>query len=413
MDTDPSASADSYTYKAAWPVYGVSLARRRDSPFRVVVSSFVEQYANQVQVIDLVANTSPPPAPGSAAPPQPPSILAPACTLEHPYPATKVDWIPDEGGVHPSLVATTGDFLRIWDVSPGGGDGGNGSGVGGRGGGGAVGVGAPPNPPTTGTMKCLLTSNTASEYCAPLTAFDWNEVDVSLIGTSSIDTTCTVWDVTTQQSVTQLIAHDAEVYDFAFAVRSTNVFASVGADGSVRLFDLRSLEHSTIVYEAPDAAPLLRLRWNAHDPNYLAAVVGGSPDVVLLDIRVPSTPIATLRHGGGGGTAEVAPGGGGAGATGGGSTAMPGGGGDGAPTDDRPPNSVNALCWAPHSAAHLLSVSDGGEALIWDVSRVPASSAEPVLSYDAGGPVNNGDWSAANVDYCAVAVGSEVQLLRV
>lgn len=265
----------------------------------MVVSSFVEQYANQVQVIDLVANTSPPPAPGSAAPPQPPSILAPACTLEHPYPATKVDWIPDEGGVHPSLVATTGDFLRIWDVSPGGGDGGNGSGVGGRGGGGAVGVGAPPNPPTTGTMKCLLTSNTASEYCAPLTAFDWNEVDVSLIGTSSIDTTCTVWDVTTQQSVTQLIAHDAEVYDFAFAVRSTNVFASVGADGSVRLFDLRSLEHSTIVYEAPDAAPLLRLRWNAHDPNYLAAVVGGSPDVVLLDIRVPSTPIATLRHGGG------------------------------------------------------------------------------------------------------------------
>eukprot|EP00168_Porphyra_purpurea_P020105 TRINITY_DN8314_c0_g1_i1.p3 TRINITY_DN8314_c0_g1~~TRINITY_DN8314_c0_g1_i1.p3 ORF type:complete len:133 (-),score=55.96 TRINITY_DN8314_c0_g1_i1:27-425(-) len=104
-------------------------------------------------------------------------------------------------------------------------------------------------------MKCLLTSNTASEYCAPLTAFDWNEVDVSLIGTSSIDTTCTVWDVTTQQSVTQLIAHDAEVYDFAFAVRSTNVFASVGADGSVRLFDLRSLEHSTIVYEAPDGRP--------------------------------------------------------------------------------------------------------------------------------------------------------------
>lgn len=377
----------------------------------MAVSSFVEQYANQVQVIDLVANTSSPPAPGSAAPPQPPFILSPVCTLEHPYPATKVDWIPDEGGVHPSLVATTGDFLRIWDVSPDGCDGSGGSGVGGRGGSAAVGVGAP-NPPMTGTMKCLLTSNTASEYCAPLTAFDWNEVDVSLIGTSSIDTTCTVWDVTTQQSVTQLIAHDAEVYDFAFAVRSTNVFASVGADGSVRLFDLRSLEHSTIVYEAPDAAPLLRLRWNAHDPNYLAAVVGGSPEVVLLDIRVPSTPVATLRHGGAGGAAEGVPGGGAAGATGGGGAATPGGGGGGA-AGEGPLNSVNALCWAPHSAAHLLSVSDGGEALIWDVSRVPASSAEPVLSYDAGGPVNNGDWSAANVDYCAVAVGSEVQLLRV
>jgi len=372
------------------------------------VSSFVEQYANQVQVIDLVANTAPSPPPGSGEPSPPPSILSPVCTLEHPYPATKVGWIPDEGGVHPSLVATTGDFLRIWDVSPDGGGGGGGDGGGGGGTGGSGGVtnvgGAASTAPTTGMMKCLLTSNTASEYCAPLTAFDWNEVDVSLIGTSSIDTTCTVWDVTTQQSVTQLIAHDAEVYDFAFAVRSTNVFASVGADGSVRLFDLRSLEHSTIVYEAPDGAPLLRLRWNAHDPNYLAAVVGGSPDVVLLDIRVPSTPVATLRHGGGAATD------GGGGAGGAGATAA---GAGGAGAVGASPNSVNALCWAPHSAAHLLSVSDGGEALIWDVSRVPTSTAEPVLSYDAGAPVNNGDWSAANVDYCAVAVGSSVQLLRV
>ena len=28
------------------------------------------------------------------------------------------------------------------------------------------------------------------------------------------------------------------------------MFASVGADGSVRMFDLRHLEHSTIIYEA-------------------------------------------------------------------------------------------------------------------------------------------------------------------
>lgn len=35
-----------------------------------------------------------------------------------------------------------------------------------------------------------------SEFCAPLTSFDWNEVDPNLIVTSSIDTTCTVWNVT-------------------------------------------------------------------------------------------------------------------------------------------------------------------------------------------------------------------------
>ena len=33
------------------------------------------------------------------------------------------------------------------------------------------------------------------EYCAPLTCFDWNDTDPSIVGTCSIDTTCTIWDV--------------------------------------------------------------------------------------------------------------------------------------------------------------------------------------------------------------------------
>ena len=37
--------------------------------------------------------------------------------------------------------------------------------------------------------------NKTSEYCAPLTSFDWNTVDPNVIGTCSIDTTCTIWDV--------------------------------------------------------------------------------------------------------------------------------------------------------------------------------------------------------------------------
>lgn len=43
-----------------------------------------------------------------------------------------------------------------------------------------------------------------------------------------------------------------------------------GADGSVRMFDLRHLEHSTIIYEDVQHQPLLRLAWNKQDPNYLA-----------------------------------------------------------------------------------------------------------------------------------------------
>jgi WD40 repeat protein len=60
---------------------------------------------------------------------------------------------------------------------------------------------------------------------------------------------------------TQLIAHDKEVYDVAFS-SNRNIFGTVGADGSVRTFDLRALEHSSIIYESTDLVPLLRLSWN-------------------------------------------------------------------------------------------------------------------------------------------------------
>ena len=103
-----------------------------------------------------------------------------------------------------------------------------------------------------------------------------------MLGTSSIDTTCTVWGLETGQVLgrvnmvsghvkTQLIAHDKEVYDIAFskAGGGRDMFASVGADGSVRMFDLRHLEHSTIIYEDPTHTPLLRYYLLAREPSCL------------------------------------------------------------------------------------------------------------------------------------------------
>lgn len=40
-------------------------------------------------------------------------------TFDHPYPTTKIMWIPDTKGVYPDLLATSGDYLRIWRVSTG------------------------------------------------------------------------------------------------------------------------------------------------------------------------------------------------------------------------------------------------------------------------------------------------------
>ena len=78
-----------------------------------------------------------------------------------------------------------------------------------------------------------------------------------------------------------------------FIDRGPHVFSSCGSDGSCRLFDLRSLEHSTIIYESPNLDPLLRLEWNKQDPNYLATFKVDSQKTIILDIRVPSLPVAS------------------------------------------------------------------------------------------------------------------------
>ncbi len=142
-------------------------------------------------------------------------------------------------------------------------------------------------------MLASLTNSKNAEYCNPLTSFDWSDVNPNMIGTSSIDKTCTIWDVPTATPVVQLIAHDKEVFDISFAPTKNKV-ASVGADGSLRLFDLSSLEHSTILYETPNLAPILRLRWNQVDPNYLACISADGIDTVILDIRYSRTVIFIL-----------------------------------------------------------------------------------------------------------------------
>lgn len=131
--------------------------------------------------------------------------------------------------------------------------------------------------------------------------------------TSSIDTTCTVWNIDTSSAITQLIAHDREVYDVAWLPGSTDIFVSVGADGSLRAFDLRSLEHSTILYETPapknlpppstspsstarpPTSPLLRIAFNPADSNYMSTFHMDGNEVQILDMRSPGQPVMELK----------------------------------------------------------------------------------------------------------------------
>lgn len=170
------------------------------------------------------------------------------------------------------------------------------------------------------SLTYLSQSKSSASPPAPLTSFSWNAPSPNLIVTASIDTTCTIWDLPTRTALTQLIAHDREVYDVDWCPGSADVFASVGADGSVRVFDLRSLEHSTIIYEMAStqtgsgsgsgaeyagqssstasgglAIPLLRISFNPWDANYLATFHLESQAIQILDVRAPGSPILELR----------------------------------------------------------------------------------------------------------------------
>ncbi len=83
-------------------------------------------------------------------------------SFEHPYPPTKVAFGPEKA--RSDLLATSGDYLRLWQI--------RGNEI---------------------VPKVTLNQNKSSEFCAPLTSFDWNESVPSMIGTCSIDTTCKCW----------------------------------------------------------------------------------------------------------------------------------------------------------------------------------------------------------------------------
>uniref|UniRef100_A0AAY5KD04 DDB1 and CUL4 associated factor 7 n=1 Tax=Esox lucius TaxID=8010 RepID=A0AAY5KD04_ESOLU len=391
-----------YKYEAPWTVYAMNWSVRPDKRFRLALGSFVEEYNNKVQIVGLEEESS--------------EFIC-RNTFDHPYPTTKIMWIPDSKGVYPDLLATSGDYLRIWRVSD-----------------------------TETRLECLLNNNKNSDFCAPLTSFDWNEVDPNLLGTSSIDTTCTIWGLETGQVLgrvnlvsghvkTQLIAHDKEVYDIAFsrAGGGRDMFASVGADGSVRMFDLRHLEHSTIIYEDPQHHPLLRLCWNKQDPNYLATMAMDGMEVipclsllvglcsilcphltltplpsqvVILDVRVPCTPVARLNN---------------------------------------HRACVNGIAWAPHSSCHICtagptpavlrprpkylltasrprnhnvlpcspSSADDHQALIWDIQQMPRAIEDPILAYTAEGEINNVQWASTQPDWIAIGYNNCLEILRV
>ena len=88
-----------YKYEAPWTVYAMNWSVRPDKRFRLALGSFIEEYNNKVQIVTLDEDSS---------------EFFSKSSFDHPYPTTKIMWIPDGKGLFPDLLATSGDYLRVW-----------------------------------------------------------------------------------------------------------------------------------------------------------------------------------------------------------------------------------------------------------------------------------------------------------
>ena len=79
-----------YKYEAPWTVYSMNWSLRPDKRFRLALGSFVEEYNNRVQIVALDEETS---------------EFKAKSTFDHPYPTTKIMWIPDAKGIYPDLAS--------------------------------------------------------------------------------------------------------------------------------------------------------------------------------------------------------------------------------------------------------------------------------------------------------------------
>ncbi|KAL6712663.1 hypothetical protein ACN47E_000540 [Coniothyrium glycines] len=303
-------------YLAPWSIYAYDWCKWNvpggNSAGKMAIGSYLEDNHNFIRIVDTQIAPQDTSAPGATPYGLEYNAIAEATCS---FPVTRILWEPPSSQKQSTdLLATSGDHLRLWSLPQASGNTMSNTITRSS----SVNTREPQLPKLT--PLALLSNSKTPEHTAPLTSLDWNTMSPKLIITSSIDTTCTIWDIPSLTAKTQLIAHDKEVFDVRFCAGSVDVFVSCGADGSVRMFDLRSLEHSTIIYEPSDktgdrdkgsptgrmsptkaqqtmsyAPPLLRLAASPHDSHLLATFASDSNIIRILDVRQPGQALLELR----------------------------------------------------------------------------------------------------------------------
>ncbi|CAD5226181.1 unnamed protein product [Bursaphelenchus okinawaensis] len=288
-------------------------------------------------------------------------------TVCHRYigcPSVELHFIPDPDHTKPDLIASATAQLRIYSYH---------------------------DEPKDLVLEAKLQSARGNQV-SPLTGLDWNEVFTERIATCSIDSSCTIWDIEAQKAIselpppfpadvqqrlkhkciTQMIAHDKPVHGIEWCKLNggQHNFGTCSADGSARLFDLRDLSTSQIIYEDPEQGAVNHLAFNKIDETCWALVHHNSNHVIVGDHRMPNRVLQRF-------TKHSSP--------------------------------INSVDWAPHTNQHLCTGSSDCQALIWQIHY----TSEPILAYPAAGEITKIRWSGIYSNWIAISFSNKIELLRV
>ena len=326
QNMDYQENKNIYDYATNMNLYGIAF--QNGSCPRLAISSLEKRFDNKIEILELVDKSND-------------NDLKKVLELQIGYPCTKLLWSPNKA--KNSLLAFSSDCIQIYDYSE----------------------------EKQNLLFQTKLNNIKSKYNGPLTSFDWNTANDALLGTASVDTTCTIWDLNKLSIKTQLIAHDKEVFDIQFG-KEENIFISGGADGSVRLFDLRNLDHSTIIYETKGNSAINKLAWNLQTSNLIAALSLDKNIIYIFDSRM-NTNVSL----------------------------------DELNLHKEP---VTGFVWAPDNISQLCSVSEDCNVIISNVNT--ESSQNNNVSYTAPFPINNVDWCKVIPEWIGITFKNRVQLLR-
>ena len=207
------------------------------------------------------------------------------------------------------------------------------------------------------------------------TSADWSIANPSKVATCSIDQTSSIWDINELKEIICFICHKKEVYDISFG-KDEFTFLTTGADGSIRLFDIRDSNNCGIVYEGEYKLPKIKLNWNHYDSNYFLTTIQDKTSFYVFDMRYSYQPVIAILN--------------------------------------KHENAINNAVWAPKTSNIIISVSDDKKAMMWDMFNEKSNDyLSSSICYTGNKEIENVSWCEYTEDYIGMVEKNQVKMLMV